>query len=158
MKDRLKAIVKYKTNGKQKEFAALMGWSPAYLGKLLAGNNIGLQPVLTVLQAVPEINARWLLLGEGDMFVDDKYGVLRKDSLSHIKAVLEYERFLSVMTPEELDEFEKMVTSHRTPEFGQEARTRWIVQAAERQMDIDSRITEAMRKSDELCKQPTANK
>lgn len=158
MNNRIKAIVKYKTNGKQKEFAELMGWHPAYLGKLLAGNNIGLQPVLTILRNIPEIDARWLLLGEGEMFTNDKYGVLRQQSITHIKEVLDLERFLSVMTPEELNEYEAMVTSHKQPDFSQDARTRWLAEAAERQMQVEVKVDEAMIKSEELCKQETAKK
>lgn len=154
MNNRLKAIIKYKTDGKQKDFAAIMGWTPPYLAKLLAGGgNFGIQPVLAVLKTFPEINARWFLLGEGDMFTSDKYGNLRQQSLSHIKDVLDLERFLPVMTPDELTEYEKMVTSNNSPGFGYDTRLRWMELAAERQMCVNMKVNEAMRKSDELCRQ-----
>lgn len=65
MNDRLKEIIEYKTGGRRTEFCKLLGWSPQYLAKLLRGGNFGLQPVLTLLEVLLEINARWLLLGQG---------------------------------------------------------------------------------------------
>lgn len=63
MHERLAHIIKLKAGGKQNEFAALMGWSPQYLGKLIRGGNFGLQPVLAILSKFPEIDARWFLFG-----------------------------------------------------------------------------------------------
>ena len=67
MNERLLEIIRYKTGGRQNAFAELMGWSPQYLTKLVKGDNFGLQPVLAILSAFPEINARWLLFGQGSM-------------------------------------------------------------------------------------------
>ena len=67
MKDRLQQILDYKTGGKQTPFAKMLGWTPQYLAKLLRGDNFGIQPVITLLSTFPEINARWLLLGDGQM-------------------------------------------------------------------------------------------
>lgn len=158
MKDRLKAIVRYKTHGKQKEFAALMGWSTAYLNNLLKGASIGLQPVIAILKAFPEIDARWLLLGEGSMLIEDKVSAMRHQAMAHIQTVLDLEKFLPVMSPDELLEYEKLVTTHATPNFGNEARLRWLSKTAERQMAIDTRVNEAMRKAIEPCRQETAKK
>lgn len=58
MNNRLLEIIKYRTGGNQSKFAALMGWSPQYLSKLVKGVDFGLAPILTILQKLPEINAR----------------------------------------------------------------------------------------------------
>lgn len=158
MKDRLKTIVRYKTNGKQKEFAVLMGWSPAYLNNLLKGTSIGLQPVIAILKAFPEIDARWLLLGEGSMLIEDKMSAMRHQTMAHIHTVLDLEKYLPVMSPEELKEYEKLVTTHTTPCFGNEAKMRWLSMTAERQMVLDTRVNEAMKKAIEPCRQETAKK
>lgn len=68
-------VIRYKTGGRQKPFAEFMGWTPPYLAKLLRGENFGLQPVLSLLEKLPEINARWLLLGQGSMLNDDMSSV-----------------------------------------------------------------------------------
>lgn len=99
MNNRLKEIIVYKTAGRQKEFADLMGWKPPYLAKLLHGDNFGLQPVLTILERLPEIDARWFLLGDGTMLSGTG-----ADFLLHgrILSLLEVERCLPVLTPSEL--------------------------------------------------------
>ena len=71
MNKRLQEIIQYKTGGRQKDFAELMGWTPQYVFKLLKGENFGLSPVLKICEALPELNARWLLTGQGDMLTED---------------------------------------------------------------------------------------
>jgi transcriptional regulator with XRE-family HTH domain len=67
MNSRLIALIEYRTEGSRSQFAELMGWSRPYLSKLLRGESIGLAPVCTILATFPDIDARWLLLGEGEM-------------------------------------------------------------------------------------------
>ena len=146
MNKRLREIVQYKTRGKNKQFAELVGWTPQYLGKLLHGNDFGLKPVLAVLKALPEINARWLLLGEGQMLLDNNVGDLRSGIIAHIKAVLDLERFIPVMSAEELTEYQRVIAGHKA--FGAESRARWIEQSAE----------QVQGKEDKQCRQRTARK
>lgn len=77
MNTRLKQIIDYKTGGKQTAFAALMGWTPQYLSKLLHGENFGIQPVISLLTVLPEVDARWLLIGDGNMLMS--HSSLRKE-------------------------------------------------------------------------------
>lgn len=158
MNKRLREIVNYKTRGRQKEFAELVGWTPQYLAKLLHGSDFGLKPVLAILRALPEVNARWLLLGEGQMLLDNNVGDLYRGTLNHIQAVLDLERFIPVMTPEELLEYRQMITGHKVAEFDPQARSRWIELSAERAQEVINRVKDAERKSDELCRQRTAKK
>ncbi|MBQ5923218.1 MAG: hypothetical protein IIW91_07775 [Alistipes sp.] len=67
MNVRLHQIIDYKTQGRRGEFADMCGWSQPYLSKLLRGESIGIAPIRTILATFPEIDARWLLLGEGKM-------------------------------------------------------------------------------------------
>ena len=48
-----------------------MGWKPQYLNNILSGNSIGLSPIISLLTNYPNLNARWLLLGEGEMWLDN---------------------------------------------------------------------------------------
>lgn len=67
MNSRINKIIDYKTDGNRTDFAELMGWSRPYLSKLLRGESIGIAPVRSILATFPDIDARWLLLGEGKM-------------------------------------------------------------------------------------------
>lgn len=90
----------YRTGGKQKAFAELMGWTPQYLAKLLRGSNFGLAPVVRLVEVLPEIDARWLLTGEGSMFSPQ----------SHFGVLLDMQRYLPVMTEEELSKTAEFVS------------------------------------------------
>jgi len=158
MNKRLREIVDYKTNGKNKPFAELVGWTPQYLGKLLHGNDFGLKPVLAILRALPEINARWLLLGEGQMLLDNSVGDLYRGTLNHIQAVIDLERFVPVMSPEELLEYQRMITAHKAETFNAEVRAKWIELSAERIQETEARVEQAKQKSKKSCRQRTARK
>lgn len=147
MNKRLREIVQYKTRGKNKPFAELLGWTPQYLGKLLHGGDFGLKPVLAILRACPEVNARWLLLGDGQMLLDNNVGDLSRGTLNHIQAVLDLERFIPVMSPEELVDYQQMIAAHKV--FCNEWHASLIERSAERMQE---------RKEDVECRQRTARK
>lgn len=148
----------YKTGGRQIPFADLLGWSPQYLGKLLKGENFGLSPVLTLLSAFPEINARWLLFGTGSMLEAGRLFELQRESMSHIMSLLDLDKYIPYMTGEEVRAFEEAVQSGRKPDFSPDTVCKWESLLNDRRRDIDARFSEAAVKSDELCRQPTAKK
>lgn len=154
MNNRLSDIIKYKTGGKQKAFAELLGWTPPYLAKLLRGDNFGLQPVLTILEKLPEINARWLLLGDGNMLNDDKVSGLRRAAVSRMESMLMLDRFLPVMSPDELHRFEAVLSGKEYPDFSDEDVARWEALLDERRQSLDARVNDAIAKSLTPCKHP----
>lgn len=99
MASRIQEIIEYKTNGNKAEFARLMGWSKQYLHNLLSGSTaVGLTPVSKVLSMIPELNARWLITGEGNM-IDSASNILR--------TWFTLEPYIPVMTPEERNNIER---------------------------------------------------
>lgn len=158
MNNRLLEIIKYKTGGRQVEFAELMGWSPQYLGKLLKGENFGITPLMTIITRCPDIDARWLMLGEGDMIEEPKYADIRKTMLANMLKVLDVEKFMPVMTPEELREFEQIVAGRKKADFSPLLLVQWQERMQERKDKISEKFTAATAKSDEICKQKKAKK
>ena len=156
MKDRLQAIIQYKTRGSKREFAALCGWTPPYLTKLLRGDSFGLQPVLKVLELLPEINARWFLLGQGEMFEEGQRLHLQRKTFAHIQALLEIEKYIPVMSAMELQVYENAVKDGRTPIFSPDTLAALRKRLNEKAVNLESKFTAAKTKSDELCKRPTA--
>lgn len=67
------------------------------------------------------------------MLMDDKVNDLRHGAFNHIQAILDLERFVKVMTPEELIEYEKMITCHKTPIFSKSIRAKWIEKLHEKE-------------------------
>ena len=156
MNNRLLDVIKYKTGGRQNKFAELLGWTPQYLAKLLRGDNFGLQPVLTLLEKLPEINARWLLLGDGSMLNDDKVFGLRRETYSRVQSILMFDRFLSVMSPDEIHKFEEVLSGKSYPDFSDETVARWEALLAERRQSLDARVDDAIAKSVMPCRPPKA--
>lgn len=138
MNERLAQFIEYKTGGNQKEFAQLIGWSPQYLHKMLKGDSMGIQPVISLLQVFPELNARWLILGEGFMV---------NSITSRIFGLLKLEEYIPVMNREELAELEGGKT-----DFDEATRTRWRNELDKRQENIDSHFREAYRKQQKMAK------
>lgn len=156
MNDRLLEIIKYKTGGKQTEFASSLGWSPQYLTKLLKGDNFGIRPVMTIITAFPEINARWLLVGEGDMIENQKYSDIRKTMHENMLAIMDIEKYMIVMSSEELREYEKIVAGNKKPIFSPIQLEKWERQLLIRKDDLNAKFTAAKAKSDKLCRQKKA--
>ena len=148
MNRRLGKLVAYICGGKKAEFADRMGWSPQYLNRLLSDSgSMGLRPVITLLERIPGLNARWLLLGEGQMMADATAGV--RDKLLRI---LDLERYIPVMTKEEV----RMLADGRT-DFPADTVARWRTALEIRKEEIDSRFREAYKRQEELCRQRTVN-
>lgn len=158
MNSRLLNIIRYKTGGRQTEFAALMGWTPQYLAKLVRGENFGITPVVTLVEALPEINARWLLTGQGEMIETPKYVDIRKTMLENMLAILDMEKFMPVMTPEEMHHFEQVITGRRKPDFSPELLEKWQGLHQLRENEMNAKFHGAMRKSDKVCKAKKVNK
>lgn len=117
MHTRLAKLIEYKTEGRRGEFASLMGWSPQYLTKLLRGESFGLQPVLAVLAAFPEINARWFLFGVGDVHDLSAAYDLRRQATERAQGLLDLERYVPVMSPDELSAYSSALMGGRYPGF-----------------------------------------
>lgn len=117
MHTRLAKLIEYKTGGRRGEFASLMGWSPQYLTKLLRGESFGLQPVLAILAAFPEINARWFLFGVGTVHDLSAAYDLRRQAMERAQGLLDLERYVPVMSPGELSAYSSALSGGRYPDF-----------------------------------------
>ena len=151
MNERLLQFIEYKTNGKQADFALLVGWIPQYVSKLIKGENFGIRPVITLLKTFPGLNARWLLTGEGEMLSFNPATSVIKDRLQRL---LELEKYMKVMTPAELHQ----ITEGENLDFPQETFDKWEKLLEERDKEWEERKLEAMNKQKELCKMKIAKK
>lgn len=135
MNKRLAQFIEYKTGGNQKDFAVLLGWSPQYLHKMLKGDSMGIQPVISLLQTFPELNARWLILGEGAMLD------VANEAFRRIVNLYRYEEYIPVMTRDEL-------TRVQSGETGFDVE-RWKELLEKKREEIDSRFEAAYKKQQE---------
>lgn len=146
MNNRLLELIQYKTSGKQAEFAEFMGWSPQYLHKMLKEGGIGIRPTISLLEKFPELNARWLLLGEGAMITSGADEIKQR-----LLRLLEIEKYMPVMSPDELRELQEGKSI-----FDASTIARWEQLLEERNKKIQDRFDAAYKRQKELCKQNEA--
>jgi hypothetical protein len=136
MNTRLAQFIDYATGGNKADFARSLGWSPQYLSGMLKDCRIGMNPLLTLLAKYPELNARWLLLGEGAMLT--ACGDAVKAQLINL---LNIEQYLPVMTAEEQ---QRIINNDY--DFDAETYAKWDALLAEKRASIDGRIQAAMER------------
>lgn len=158
MNERLLEIIEYKAGGKQIAFAEMMGWSPQYIAKLVRGESFGLSPVLAVLSAFPEINARWFLFGQGQMLEVGMMFDLQRQAISHIQSLLDLEKYLPVMTGEQVREFEEAIRLGRAPVYSPDTLSDLNRRLTDRNNEINAKFSEATTKSNGLCRRKTVKK
>lgn len=140
MNRRLEEVIRYKTGGRHKEFADLMGWTAPYLGKLLRGDNFGITPVMRLVERLPELNVRWLLTGQGVML--DSVEVLRSQILGRALTLLRVEKSLGVMTADELRSLERAVEDGSAIVASPETLADWERRLAERDWSLRLRAAQ----------------
>lgn len=158
MHERLKEIIRYKTGGRQTDFAALCGWSPQYVAKLLRGENFGLAPIKTILALFPDIDARWFLFGVGEMLTPQATSALHQRVQSSIYDLLSLDRYMHVMSADELRYFSHCIEQGCMPDFSPTLRAELAERAHAREAELDGIFRDAQSKSDDICNQSTANK
>lgn len=141
MQSRLQEFILYKTNGHQTEFAKLMGWSPQYLHRMLKGS-IGIQPVVAMLEKFQELNARWLLLGEGAMIAN-----VADNLKARLLYLLEVEKYIPVMTHEELRKLQNVDAN-----FDDKTIKKWERMLNDKNDISKNRFEKAMQKQEDLCR------
>lgn len=145
MNERLAKFIQYKTSGHQAEFANIMGWSPQYLLKLIKGESFGIRPVVALIERFPDLNARWLLTGEGSMLVTSAVEMSIKKRLMRL---LELEKYIPFMSPEEL----RQITEGDNLDFSQKCIEAWQRMFVEKDAEKKARYAAAMEKQKELAK------
>ena len=101
---RIKQVIETSTGGKVAEFARMMGWSPQYVTNLTSGRgSVGIQPVVALLEKFPNLDARWLLLGEGVMFKPD----IVERTKGKLQRLMELEQYVPYMTASELQKYNR---------------------------------------------------
>lgn len=106
MNRRIKDVVDVFYSGSQKSFSEAVGWSTSYTSAVLSGKtSIGLTPILTILSTIPDLNARWLLFGTGEI-VESKavQKAVSSSLLGIIDKVISLEKYICVMSDDEIQQ------------------------------------------------------
>lgn len=149
--ERIDFIIKIKVGGRSK-FAEILKVSPQYVNKIATpGGSVGLEPVLNILRLFPDIDARWLLLGEGSPFsLSDRAGEIKRSIGDRIDFLFSIEKYISVMDPEDLAGLEEIIRNGSYNNIGKGKLDEWEKRLAVREEGLNERVYKAMEEG--ICK------
>ena len=84
------------------------------------------------------------------MFEVSKLFSLQREVFAQVQAILEMEKYLPFMSPEEMRIYEQAVMSAKMPDFSPDTIAKWREQANQRANELDAKFSDAMTKSDEF--------
>lgn len=154
--ERIDFIIKIKVGGRSK-FAEILKVSPQYVNKIATpGGSVGLEPVLNILRLFPDIDARWLLLGEGSPFsLSDRAGEIKRSIGDRIDFLFSIEKYIAVMDPEDLAGLDELIRSGSFESISGEKLAEWDKRLAIREESLNERVQKAMEVG--VCKTKSDN-
>ena len=117
LRDRIAEIVRLKCNGSQQDFAKLTGWGYSTVRQVIKTGTNSVALLTDLLKAAPEISARWLLLGEGDMVRPFGLAYAEAQFLKKTLQTIETAALVPYMDAGELKRFQVAVAQGRCPDF-----------------------------------------
>lgn len=117
LRDRIAEIVRLKCNGSQQDFAKLTGWCYSTVRQVMKTGTNSVALLTDILKAAPEISARWLLLGEGDMVRPFGLAYAEAQFLKKTLQTIETAALVPYMDAGELKRFQVAVAQGQCPDF-----------------------------------------
>lgn len=104
---RILYLVNVKAAGNKSQFARLVGWPPQYMARVTknVGATVGLAIVTKILETFPDVDGRWLVLGEGEPFVADFH--LKRLIYQRISEYTALAGRINQLRPEEIEAYRK---------------------------------------------------
>lgn len=130
---RIAELIENKTGGSRVLFARQVGWSKQRLTNVLAGKSIGLTAVEDILRAYQDLNARWLIFGDGNML-----NITEPNFGKRYNTIKAFERYLPYMT-----DAEALLLANGKSDWDEATVARWSALDQKRRDDINRRFTEA---------------
>lgn len=150
--ERIAYIVNVRVDGNTARFAELLGTSRQYVNKLIKeGGSVGIEPISKILKIFPEIDARWLILGEGSPFIRAVKEIeIRTGIELKLKTLTDLERYIPAMDEADLDKLSEALRSGMDPEIDSSKFTAWESVINDKKEILEQRVSEAMKKG--ICK------
>lgn len=124
--ERVLEIIEMKADGNQKKFADMFGWKPQYVQKMVSeGGSVGLSPVKQILDRFLDINARWLITGEGERLDREVMINMRIGLYDQVKRLLEVEKYIPYMTYEELQAYKSSLATNQPLQVESQQLEKW---------------------------------
>lgn len=123
---RIRKLITIKEGGSQIKLASKLNVTPPYVAKLIKeGGSVGIEPIIKLLKIYPDLDARWLVLGEGDFIEESQIKQLKNLIHSKISDLLKIEEMIPYFTPDELREYTEATINLVSFNYTEEQYHKW---------------------------------
>lgn len=122
---RIQHLVNIKAAGNKSRFARMVGWQPQYMARVTKedGASIGLAIVTKILEAFPDVDGRWLVLGEGEPITADNE--LKRKLYQRIDEYARLADHINYMEPSELEAYNQALENREALKVSDDQIKKW---------------------------------
>lgn len=120
MKTRIRKIINIKADGNLKKFAEKCGVSQQTMTNAVKGVSCSADTIAAIVAACPDINANWLLTGNGEITRPFGLAYAEVQFLKSVVKTLEIAALIPKMTGEQVQRFQVAAAQGKMPEFSDE--------------------------------------
>lgn len=150
--ERIAYIMKMKAGGSLTRFAEILDITSQYATRLIKNGSVGIEPISRILRTWKDINPRWIILGEGDPFVENNEPaqVLRNTISTRINLLLDLERWIPAMTVSDIEDLVSMLSGERDFVLDPIKIAVWEKSVGDREKTVKEKVKKAMEAG--ICK------
>lgn len=152
--ERIAYIMKMKAGGSLTRFAEILDITSQYATRLIKNGSVGIEPISRILRTWKDINPRWIILGEGDPFVENNEPaqVLRNTISTRINLLLDLERWIPAMTVSDIEDLVSMLSGERDFVLDPIKIAVWEKSVGDREKTVKEKVKKAMEAG--ICRTP----
>lgn len=146
--------MKMKAGGSLTRFAEILDITSQYATRLIKNGSVGIEPISRILRTWKDINPRWIILGEGDPFVENNEPaqVLRNTISTRINLLLDLERWIPAMTVSDIEDLVSMLSGERDFVLDPIKIAVWEKSVGDREKTVKEKVKKAMEAG--ICRTP----
>lgn len=133
-------------DSKKTDFARRMGTTSQNLLNISTpGKSVGIAPITRFLEMFPDVDARWLILGD-----PYRVGELKSAIMDKINYLLSIEPYIPAMSKEEIDDLIQTLRDNKIPIIDSYKFQAWEAILKNKGQTVEARVADAMKKG--ICK------
>ena len=146
--------MKIKAGGSLYRFAEILDIKNQYATRLIKDGSVGIEPISRILRTWKDINPRWLILDEGDPFVEsnEPAKVLRNVISTRINLLLDLERWIPAMSDTDMQDLVSMLSGEKEFILEPTKVAIWEKSIGDRERTVKEKVKKAMEAG--ICKTP----